>query len=237
MATPTTVTPGDTSGAVPGDRALPLRERKKLRTRRALVDTALRLFLDKGFHETTLDELVEEVEVSKRTFFRMFQSKEDVAMAAELELWDAYVAEVAAGELHGPVLDFLRRTLVAAIAGLGEEWDRRFLATRGLIARTPALWDRSLLNSVTVQTRLVAELETKLGVDSRQDVRLRLLGELSLAAWRCAAKNWISGRGYDGPSPREKLGRWKGPGGSKVLIRRVDEAFDAIPDSLSLAAP
>lgn len=118
------------------------------------------------------------------------------------------------------------------------DWDRRYLATRGFMARTPVLWDRSLLLSVTVQSRLVAELETKLGTDSRDDVRLRLLGELSLAAWRCAAKNWIAGRGYDGPrGPREKLGRWKGPGGSKVLIRRVEKAFDAIPDILALTAP
>lgn len=220
------------------DRALPLRERKKLRTRQALADTALRLFLDKGFQETTLDELVNAVEVSKRTFFRMYGSKEDVAMAAELELWDAYVAEVEARELHGPVLDFLRETLVAAIKGLGEDWDRRFLATRGLIGRTPVLWDRSLLLSVTVQSRLITELEIRLGVNSREDVRLRLLGELSLAAWRCAAKNWITGRGYTGPrGPRQKLGQWKGPGGSKELIRRVEEAFDAIPDSLTLTAP
>ncbi|WIV57932.1 TetR family transcriptional regulator [Amycolatopsis nalaikhensis] len=224
--------------STPAERTLPLRERKKLRTRRALADTALRLFLERGFQETTLDQLVDAVEVSKRTFFRMYESKEDVAMAAELELWDAYVAEVAGRELHGPVLDFLRETLVAAIRGLGDDWDRRFLATRGLIARTPALWDRSLLRSITVQTRLVNELETKLGLDSRDDVRLRLLGELSLAAWRCAAKNWVSGRGYDGPQgPREKLGHWKGPGGSTELIRRVEDAFHAIPDSLTLTAP
>jgi AcrR family transcriptional regulator len=184
------------------------------------------------------NQMVDAVEVSKRTFFRMYGSKEDVAMAAELELWDAYVAEVEARELHGPVLAFLRETLVAVIQGLGEDWDRRFLATRGLIARTPALWDRSLLLSVTVQSRLVTELERKLDVDSREDVRVRLLGELSLAAWRCAATNWISGRGYGGPQgPMRKLGQWKGPGGSKALIRRVEEAFDAIPDSLSLTAP
>lgn len=219
-----------------GDRALPLRERKKLRTRRALADAALRLFNANGFQETTLDQVVEEAEVSRRTFFRMFESKEDLAMAAELELWDAYVAEVADRDLRGTVLDFLKQALVAAVVGLGEDWDRRFIATRGLIARTPTLRDRSLLRSVTVQSRLVDELEKKLGVDSRDDVRLRLLGELSLAAWRCAAKNWVSGRGYDGPSPPEKLGRWKGPGGSATLIRRVEEAFDAIPDSITLTA-
>ena len=38
-----------------GDRSLPLRERKKLRTRRALADAALRMFTEKGFNATTLE--------------------------------------------------------------------------------------------------------------------------------------------------------------------------------------
>lgn len=214
----------------PVDRALPLRERKKLRTRRALADAALRLFNEQGFHETTLDELCDAVEVSKRTFFRNFASKEDVAMAAELELWDAYIAEVAGRDIHGSVLGVLREALSAAIAGLGDDWIGRFYATRSLAGRTPAavLRDHSELLCIRAQKRLVEELERKLHIDSREDVRLRLLGEFSLSAWRCGAKNWAAGRGYGGR---------RGAGGSKVLIRRVEEAFDAIPASLALSVP
>src|SRR5438046_53859 len=40
-----------------GDRSLPLRERKKLRTRRALADAALRLFTENGLGSTTLEDL------------------------------------------------------------------------------------------------------------------------------------------------------------------------------------
>src|SRR5512139_3094053 len=123
------------------DRTLPLRERKKLRTRRALADTALRLFTEKGFETTTLDELVDEVEVSKRTFYAHFSSKEDAALAAELELWDAYLAELAAREIHGPVLAVLREALAAALTRLGDEWTRRFRQTRQLALRTPVLRD------------------------------------------------------------------------------------------------
>jgi len=48
-----------TTARPPLDRSLPLRERKKLRTRRALADAALRLFTQNGFDATTLEELAE----------------------------------------------------------------------------------------------------------------------------------------------------------------------------------
>lgn len=216
------------STQAPSDRALPLRERKRRRMRRALAETALRRFLDQGFEATTLDDLLDEVEVSKRTFYAHYSSKEDVALAAELELWEVYAAGVAAAEIHGPVLTALRDVLGAVLRELGDEWTRRFLATRGLIARTPALRNHSALLSILTQERIVEVLETTLGVDSRTDVRLRLLGEFCLSAWRCGAKNWVAGRG-------QRSGR--GAGGVATLIRRVEEAFDAIPGSLALTVP
>src|SRR5689334_14626692 len=121
------------------DRTLPLRERKRLRTRRALADAALRLFTERGFDATTLDELVDEAEVSRSTFFRTYPAKEAAAIEAEAELWSAYLAGLADRPLTGVVLDGLRETLTAAVAEREPEWDRRYVATRRLIRTTPAL--------------------------------------------------------------------------------------------------
>jgi len=63
------------------ERSLPLRERKKLRTRRALADAALRLFAEQGFDATTLEELAEEAEVSVRTLYNHFGDKEGLLTA------------------------------------------------------------------------------------------------------------------------------------------------------------
>lgn len=64
----------------PSDDGLPvgLRERKKARTRFELMSAAIQLFRDKGFAETTVADIVDSVEYSSSTFFRYFESKEDV---------------------------------------------------------------------------------------------------------------------------------------------------------------
>jgi AcrR family transcriptional regulator len=57
---------------------LGLRERKKQRTRQAIIDTAVRLFAEHGYAETTLVEIADVAEISPSTFFNYFSSKVDI---------------------------------------------------------------------------------------------------------------------------------------------------------------
>ncbi|GHG55816.1 TetR/AcrR family transcriptional regulator [Streptomyces griseocarneus] len=57
-----------------------LRERKKQRTRQALSDTAIELFLKRGFDQVSVADVAAAVEVSKPTLFRYFPTKEDLAL-------------------------------------------------------------------------------------------------------------------------------------------------------------
>jgi AcrR family transcriptional regulator len=74
-----------------------LRERKKAKTRAAIQEHALRLFKERGYEATTVDEIADAAEVSPSTFFRYFPTKEDVALYDSLDplLLEALVAQPA----------------------------------------------------------------------------------------------------------------------------------------------
>lgn len=204
-------------------RQLPLRERKKLRTRQALVDTALELFSRRDFTAVTLDEIVDEVEISKRTFFRTFTSKEDVALAPEKELWAAYRADIATRPLTGAHLfRAYKDALFAALEQMADGWERRFLASRNLADRTPALTAHSLRHCSEVSADVVRIVADRLAGHAPGPTELRLLLDLMLAAWHRALETWTT-------SPTGRQDR-------AALVRHTHEAFAAIPTVAALAA-
>lgn len=77
--------PVDTSPSKPG-----LRERKKQQLREKIARAALRLFAERGYDETTLAEIAEAADISPRTIFAYYESKEDILFCDE----EAYLEQL-----------------------------------------------------------------------------------------------------------------------------------------------
>jgi AcrR family transcriptional regulator len=71
-------------------RTLPRREREKLRQRQEVLDAALQLFSERGYHNVSMHEIAKEAEFAIGTLYKFFRSKEDLYQALILELSDRF---------------------------------------------------------------------------------------------------------------------------------------------------
>ncbi|WP_039796208.1 TetR/AcrR family transcriptional regulator [Nocardia araoensis] len=200
---------------------LPLRERKKQRTRQVLIDTALELFTDRGFDDVTLDQLCDAVDVSKRTFFRNFTSKEDVAMAPLRQLWAEFLADLAdrstgAGPLHRTLQD----SLLAALSRMPPDgWADRAARSHRLARSTPSMGANNLQFCSRTVGEALEVLRERFDIDPCADQRPRLALDIVVAAFHCALDIWSAGA--DKPE-------------TGSLANHLRRAFDAVPEALAM---
>ncbi|MBO8198780.1 TetR/AcrR family transcriptional regulator [Streptomyces smyrnaeus] len=172
-----------------------LRERKKQRTRDALIVAAHELFVTQGYESTTVDQIAEAVDVSQRTFFRYFSNKEEVALFVQDMVERFYYEAVCARPADEPPLECLRRTL-------NDVWDDVGVAVEEItpldlhlkmcqvIEVTPPLLAAHLRHSLLMEEKLVQEIARRTGVDAEVDPRPRVLVAAFTGVMRTAARQW-----------------------------------------------
>jgi AcrR family transcriptional regulator len=171
-----------------------LRERKKQRTREALTDAACVLFARQGVENTTVEQIAAAIDVSPRTFFRYFSSKEDVAVS----VLDQQVTEVIrALEARPPtesVLTALRLAVVGTVrahedAGSGDG-GVRLRSVRALLLSSPTVRAASLHQGALRSGEMARLLAVRMGVDPARDGRPQLVATIVLCALEAAVGEW-----------------------------------------------
>ncbi|RRR96835.1 TetR/AcrR family transcriptional regulator [Glycomyces terrestris] len=122
------------------------RERKKQQTRRTLIETAARLFAERGYEATGVADIAEAADVSKRTFFLHFPTKEDVLISDGRARLDLALRVIEEREPGAPLREVLARSLTAMIDDT---------AARDLPSGMAALRARLIADSPTVQARIL----------------------------------------------------------------------------------
>jgi AcrR family transcriptional regulator len=177
---------------------LNLRERKKQRTRDALLRAALELFATRGYEETTVDDIAAAVDVSQRTFFRYFAGKEETALFVPRLAEAVVIDALRARPPSEPPLEALRRAVL-------ESWDAIHEAVAELvpielhlrvyrvIESTPALLAVHLRRAAELEERLAGIIAEREGLDVDADPRPRIVVALFGGVIRVTERLWSTG--------------------------------------------
>ncbi|MEU1887869.1 TetR family transcriptional regulator [Micromonospora rifamycinica] len=194
-----------------------LRARKKLRTRDAIADVAIALFLAHGFDQVSVADIAATAEVSKPTLFRYFATKEDLLLHrfADHHGEPARVVRDRPGGV--PPVVALHRHFRAGldrgepVTGLNDHPE--VVAFHRLVFSTPSLAGRLL--------RYLEEDEEALAAVLEPGVRGRLLAAQVIAVQRVLARtNWQ--KIADGRTARQVL---------PEAVADADDAFDRLRHS------
>ncbi len=165
-----------------------LKERKQQVVRDALSAAAEELFLTRGFEAVTVEEIARKAGVSRRTFFRYFESKEDVMVERSNRLGEQLLAELAARPLDEPPLLTIRNALVPAIEyGLAEPELVR--DTIRLLRETSALRRAMMEHRNRLEERIAALMVQRMG-NSGDDKTPMLLAFLTRALHDTTFNAW-----------------------------------------------
>lgn len=163
-----------------------LRERKRRQTRERIAQAALKLFLEQGFEATTIDQIAEAADVSKRGFFDYFPAKEDVVAAWQDEFAESLLAAVAGRPAKEPMAKVVEEALISTIVAA---INPQTLAIGKLIHGTPALRARDHLKYAKLEQKLVEALTAR-HKGKGNELRIRLLAMSTIGALRIAGQTW-----------------------------------------------
>jgi AcrR family transcriptional regulator len=206
-----------------GEPRASLRERKKLATRRSLRRVALDLVADHGLAHVTVEDIADAADVSPRTFFNYFPSKEAAVLGADPDRVATLRERIVRQAPGEPVLDALRVVMAGEAQAVADE-----LGELGELGGDPADWLRRMRQAradphlraaqaaqMSMVERFITEgLAERLGTDPERDPYPGLLAATATGVLRAT------------------LTFWAGSGGTLPLDRLVDLAFRALADGL-----
>ncbi|MFF0773640.1 TetR/AcrR family transcriptional regulator [Nonomuraea wenchangensis] len=164
-----------------------LRERKKEKTRLAILDAALDLFLEQGYESTTVEQIAGAVEVSPRTFFRYFTSKDHLVLWFHDQGEEILLETMAARPPDEPPFTALMYALRAMLADLEDATPQereRFLKLRRILDENPRLVGQSVARGTETERRLAEVVAARRGVKADEDQLSHLIVAFAMSTMR-----------------------------------------------------
>jgi AcrR family transcriptional regulator len=154
-----------------------------------LVDAAFELFAERGYEQTTVDDIAERATVSRTTFFRTYRSKEDVIFPPHDQLMTAVRQRLATSNDSTAIVavsDAVRLVLMRYI----EEGERARLRY-AITSKVAVLRDREIATAAQYQ-RLFRDFITNwMGPSEHSALRAELMAAAVVAAHNHVLRRWL----------------------------------------------
>lgn len=174
-------------------RPLPLPQRKRQLVRQEIARAAWLLFAERGYEDTTVDEIARAAGISRRSFFRYFSSKEDVVVGTSDALAEDVLAAFARRPAAEPPLVAIERALRPAIeTRLADAAESRAIIR--LLRESRTLRRALLERHARLEERLALLIAVRTGADMRRDPTPALLAFLARALMDTAFNVWYDQR-------------------------------------------
>ena len=171
-----------------------LREKQKAATRNEITRTGVGLFVTQGFANTTIEQIVAPLGIAKRTFFRYFETKDDVVFA----WYEEKTAELVIELLNRPEHEKPFRAICETLASLLQRYDANPDWTWKLVClakETPSLLGRGYEKQIVRQKALADALIERDRTDEITPLEARILVGTAMIAFTAAIDEWYLGGG------------------------------------------
>jgi AcrR family transcriptional regulator len=169
-----------------------LRERKKEKTRETLIEVANRLFVERGFEKTTVDDIVGVADISQRTFFRYFPTKEAVVFSKHPMRIVEFRSLLARHRKTETPINAVKKTLI----DFAEDYEKnksQLLREWRIVVASPILIARDVELDFEFERAIAEVLAEESGPDSAAGRDARILAGSIFGAVRATMQEWFVG--------------------------------------------
>lgn len=166
--------------------SLGVRERKRRETLRRIAAAGVRLFIEKGFDGTTVDEVAAAAGISRRTFFHYFGSKDDILLSLQSDVGALFAAEVRGAPAAGSPFELVRDAALRVCAAFPHD---DMLALDKLMRSSASVQARKQASYRQQEEALFAALRER-WPEPERETRLRVLAMVAVGATRLASETF-----------------------------------------------
>lgn len=170
-----------------------LRERKKANVKRILIDSAVNLFLSKGFDNVSVEDIVEKTSVSRSTFFRYFKTKEAVVFRNHKARIAIFKEMLSSAKSEDKLVFSAIKNALVNFARYYDSIKNELIEEYQIVVSSPYLIAKDIEKDRDFEDAIAEEIYKRLGFGKANQRKARILAAAIFGTARIVMEEWFEG--------------------------------------------